>query len=278
MPPRLIAIDIDGTLLDGRGQLPEVNRDAVHAALDAGVQVALATGRSFHHAQPIALALAPTVPLIVSNGALIKRADGETLLRRELDHTLARELIVRVRERRAGAALIFDRPDATQYIYEGIDWEHPNRRAYYERNKIFMTRHSPLEDALTENPIQLAFTGGIEEMRELADYLGDLTISARVTITLTEYVARDFTLLDIIAEGCSKGTSLAAWTDMLGLDADDVMAVGDNLNDREMLEYAGRPVVMGNAVPALKSFGWQQTGTHDQGGLADAIRAVLPRR
>ena len=112
MPPRLIAIDIDGTLLDGRGQLPEVNRDAVLAALNAGVHVALATGRSFHHAQPVGVALAPTVPLIVSNGALVKNADGHTLLRRELDQSLARELIVRVRERRAGAALIFDRPDA----------------------------------------------------------------------------------------------------------------------------------------------------------------------
>ena len=276
MPPRLIAIDIDGTLLDARGQLPENNRDAVRAALDAGVHVALATGRSFHHAQPVALALAPSVPLIVSNGALVKEADGGTLLRRELDQSLARELIVRVRERRAGAALIFDRPDAAQYIYEGIDWEHPNRRAYYERNRVFMTRHAPLEDALTENPIQLAFTGGIEEMRDLADFLGDLAVSARVTITLTEYVERDFTLLDIIAEGCSKGSTLAAWAERLGLDRDEVMAVGDNLNDREMLEFAGRPVVMGNAVPELKAFGWPLTGGHDEGGLADAIRAALP--
>ena len=275
MAPRLIAIDIDGTLLDGRGRLPEGNRDAVRAALDAGVAIVLVTGRSFHHALPIATALSPSVPLIVSNGALMKRTDGETVLRRELDRTLAEELIIRVRERRAGAALIFDRPGSDQYIYEDIDWQHPNRRAYYELNRVFMTRHAPLEDALTENPIQLAFTGGIAEMRELADFLNGLAVSSRVTITLTEYVARNFTLLDIIAAGCSKGSTLTSWTEMLELTPEDVMAVGDNLNDREMLEFAGHPVLMGNAVPDLKSFGWPVTGRHDEGGLAQAIRNAL---
>lgn len=273
--PHLIAIDIDGTLLDGRGRLPDVNRNAVRAAVNAGVAVVLVTGRSFHHAQPVAAALSPSVPLIVSNGALMKRASGETVICRELDRSLARELIVRVRERRAGAALIFDRPGNDQYIYESIDWQHPNRRAYYELNRVFMTRHEPLEDALTENPIQLAFTGGVVEMRELANFLHNLKVSAHVTITLTEYIARDFTLLDIIAQGCSKGATLASWTDMLGLTPDEVMAVGDNLNDREMLEFAGHPVVMGNAVRELKSFGWPVTGTNEDGGLADAIEVAL---
>ena len=281
-PIRLIAIDIDGTLLDSRGQLPEANRAAVQDALAAGVRVVLVTGRSFHHAQPIALALGSGadgdedgVPLIVSNGALIKQADGRTLDRSVLDPTLIREIIRAVRERRPGAALIFDRPGADQYIYEGIDWQHPNRRAYYERNKIFMTELSPLEAALTESPIQLAFTGGVQEMRRLADFVHQLPVANEVTLTLTEYEERDFTLLDIIEGGCSKGSALAAWTASLRIDADEVMAVGDNLNDREMLAFAGHPVVMGNAVAELKDEGWWVTATHDEGGLARAIREVL---
>ena len=274
-PVRLIAIDIDGTLLDSRGQLPEVNRAAVQDALAAGLQVVLVTGRCFHHAQPIAAELADEVPLIVSNGALIKRASGATLDRRLLDPPLIREIIRAVRERRPGAALIFDRPGADQYIYEGIDWRHPNRRAYYERNKVFMTELSPLEDALTESPVQLAFTGGVQEMRRLADFVRQLPVAAEVTLTLTEYEDRDFTLLDIIEGGCSKGATLATWTASLGIDADTVMAVGDNLNDREMLEFAGHPVVMGNAVPELLEVGWPMTGTHDEGGLAQAIRETL---
>ena len=272
---RLIAIDIDGTLLDSRGTLPDANRDAVRDALTAGVHIALVTGRSFHHARPVGEALSEEIPLIVSNGALIKRADGQTLDRRVLDPALVSDIIGLVRERRPGAAVIFDRPGADQYVYEGIDWQHPNRHAYYELNKVFMTEQSPLEDALTESPIQLAFTGGILAMRRLAEFLRRQPVARQVTLTLTEYEDRDFTLLDIIALGCSKGSTLASWVSTLEIDRSEVMAIGDNLNDREMLAFAGHPVVMANAVAELKDLGWPMTASQDEGGLADAIREAI---
>ena len=275
MPIRLIAIDIDGTLLDARGLLPDVNRDAVREAVDAGVEVALVTGRSFHHARPVGAALSDRVPLIVSNGALMKRRDGRTLHRRVLDPTVTKDIIVTVRNHRRGAALIFDRDGPDQYLYEGIDWQHPNRRRYYELNRQFMTELSPLEDGLTESPLQLAFTGGVEEIRRLAALIRNLDVAARITVTLTEYEARDFSLLDITVGGCSKGAMLTTWLERRGIDAQDVMAVGDNLNDREMLALVGHPVVMGNAVPELKAVGWPTTAGHDDGGLAQAIRRVL---
>jgi hypothetical protein len=278
MAIRLIAIDIDGTLLDSRGDLPDANRDAVRDALDAGVDVVLVTGRSFHHARPVGEALSSRVELIVSNGALMKRSDGRTRHRRLLDSAVARELIVEVRERRSGAALIFDREGPEQYIYEGIDWQHPNRCGYYAINRRFMSELSPLEAALTEPPLQLAFNGGVAEMRRLADRIRRLPVADQISITLTEYDARDFSLLDITVNGCSKGAMLATWTESLGVNTDEVMAVGDNLNDREMLELVGHPVVMENAVPELKLLGWPTTASHDEGGLAEAIRKALANR
>ena len=275
MPIRLIAIDIDGTLLDQRGRLPDVNRDAVRDAVDAGVDVALVTGRSFHHARPIGAALSDQVPFIVSNGALMKQPDGETLHRFVLDPEVTKEIIVAVREHRRGAALIFDREGPDQYLFEGIDWQHPNRRRYYELNRQFMTELSPLEDGLTESPLQLAFTGGVEEMRHLAGLIRNLDVAEQITVTLTEYEARDFSLLDITVNRCSKGAMLTTCLEHRGVDPEEVMAVGDNLNDREMLALVGHPVVMGNAVPELKAFGWPTTAGHDEGGLALAIRKAL---
>ena len=277
MSIQLIAIDIDGTLLDSRGRIPNVNRDAVHEALDAGVAVALVTGRSFHHARPVGVALSDRVPLIVSNGALMKRPDGQTLHRRVLDQAITKEIIVKVREHRRGAALIFDRSGADQYLYEDIDWQHPNRRRYYELNRQFMTERSPLEDGLTESPLQLAFTGGVEEMRHLAAFVRNLDVAKQITATLTEYEARNFSLLDITVIGCSKGAMLTTWLERRGIDAQEVMAVGDNLNDREMLALVGHPVVMGNAVAELRALGWPTTAGHDEGGLAQAIRKALDK-
>ena len=212
-PIRLIAIDIDGTLLDSRGALPARNRHAVHRAIEQGFHVALVTGRAFHHARPIAEALAPDsgaddLALIVSNGALTKRVDGATLDGRLIPRKTAAAIVEAMRPRHRGVAVIFDRSDARQYVFERIDWSHPQRHWYYERNRAFITRVEPIDEALTEDPAQVAFTGGVEQMRALAGEIRALRPAPDVTITLTEYAERDFSLLDLIAGGWSKGAAL----------------------------------------------------------------------
>ena len=98
-------------------------------------------------------------------------------------------------------------------------------------------------------------------------------------MALTEYAHRDFSLVDVNGEGCSKGATLARWAAERGLARDEVMAVGDNFNDAEMLEFAGTAVVMGNACAELKARGWKVTASNDEGGLAEAIRqfALAPQ-
>ncbi len=271
-PIRLIAVDIDGTLLDGASRLPDANREAVHAATARGVEVVLATGRAFHHALPVAQRLGAPVTLIVNNGALVKTRDGDTLARRPVPRRLARPLIVDTRSFREGVALIFDRADDTQYVYERIDWSHPQRRWYYDRNRVYMTRVEPLERTLDDDPVQVAFTGGVADMRALEGRVRALPCARTLTVTRTEYEQRDFSLLDVTAAGCSKGTALRDWAARRGVPRAGIMAVGDNLNDLDMLELAGHPVVMGNAVDELKRCGWPMTAGHDEAGLALAIR------
>ena len=89
---------------------------------------------------------------------------------------------------------------------------------------------------------------------------------------MTFYDHRDFGMVDVIRLNCSKGSVLAEWTALRGFGREEVMAIGDNFNDREMLEFAGLPIVMANSVPELKTFGWRQTLSNDEGGVAAAIR------
>ena len=271
-PIRLIAVDIDGTLLDSASRLPDANRQALQAAAARGVDVVLATGRAFHHARPVAERLDTPVTFIVNNGALVKTPEGRTLARRPVPRALARALVAGTRPVREGAALIFDRSDDKQYVYERIDWSHPQRQWYYNRNRVYMTRVEPLETALDDDPVQVAFTGGVADMRVLAGQVRALPAARRLTVTLTEYEQRDFSLLDVTAQGCSKGTALGDWAARRGVHPAGIMAVGDNLNDLDMLELAGHPVVMGNAVAELKRCGWPLTAGHDEAGLAQAIR------
>jgi hydroxymethylpyrimidine pyrophosphatase-like HAD family hydrolase len=151
-----------------------------------------------------------------------------------------------------------------------MDWQHPSRVGYWARNTAIISEVLPLEDCLDEDPIQVMFNGTVTRMRPLVGRLQSAA-AGRYHVTVTEYEARDFTLVDVLAAGVTKGTALAAWCETRGYAPAEVLAAGDNYNDLEMLAFAGVPVVMGNAVPGLLEAGFHVTATHDEAGLARAI-------
>jgi HAD superfamily hydrolase (TIGR01484 family) len=292
---RLIGIDVDGTLLDSEGRLPDANRDAIHAAVAAGVHVALVTGRSYPFARPVANRLPSSISLIVSNGAVERGMDGSTFARRLLDRNVARRVLHAMREYRDATALVFDRDAEGQVVFETMDWEHPGRQKYWSRNHSHIAKSVPLEDALTEDPIQVMFNGAVEVMRPLAELLRrDAQLraapagQARVhlasagevleySVLMTEYVHRDFTLVDVTSPEATKGHALAWRAGQMGLSRDQVMAIGDNFNDLEMLEFAGTPVVMRNSVEGITGRGWHITGHQNEAGVAQAIERFIFR-
>lgn len=274
---RLIGIDVDGTLLDSRGHLPDANGAAIREAVAAGIHVALVTGRSYPFARPVADPLPDSVTLIVSSGAVERSMDGTVLARRLLDRRIAEGVLAATYPYRDHAALIFDRDGANQIVFETMNWEHPGRKHYWLRNQHLIGQVIPLEQALVEDPIEVMFNGAAGVMRLLTDSLR--READGFAVSLTEYVHRDFSLVDVTAPNATKGSALAWRAEQLGLGRDEVMAVGDNFNDLEMLEYAGTAVVMSNAADGLKRREWHVTGHQDEGGLAQAIRRfALERR
>jgi hypothetical protein len=209
--------------------------------------------------------------MIVNNGALVKSSDGKTQLVNLLPRGLAARVLDETSAFRELASVCFNRPRENQVIYEKIDWQDPLRRGYFERNREYLSEMSPLRDCLTEDPIQVMFTGYANQVREVESFLSRLPFAAEYSLAVTIYDKRDFGLVDVIAPGCSKGATLAEWVRRRGWSREDVMAIGDNLNDLEMLQFAGLPVVMGNGVPELKSLGWRETLSNEQGGVAAAI-------
>ena len=131
MSIRLIAIDIDGTLLDPAGGIPDENRRAIASALDRGIEVALVTGRGYSFALPVAERLGLPIVLVASNGAIVRRLDGTTVLRRLMPQDVARDVLAQTARYRHEAAVVFDRPAAGQLVSGGLDWTHPSRAGYY---------------------------------------------------------------------------------------------------------------------------------------------------
>lgn len=277
---RLLALDIDGTLLDSEGRVPEANVRAVVRAIEAGVKVTLATGRRFDFARPIFEQLPPELTLILSNGAVVKTREGVTLARHLLPREIARDVLQRVPHLRGDASVTFDRPREGQVVFEVIDWDHPRHQRFFATNRPFLSAVNPLEDCLTEDPIQVMFSGGCAEMRGVLELLQASSSSnghgePAYEATLTEYEHRDFSLVDVTRAGCSKGAALRELAAQHGLGSHEVMAIGDNLNDLAMLEFAGTPVLMANALPELKARGWATTGTNDEAGVAAAIETFV---
>lgn len=277
MSVRLIALDIDGTLLDSRWQVSEANRNAIAEARRRGIEVALVTGRRYDFAMPVARQLDIPLTMIVNNGALVRSNDGRTRLRHLLARRVAKQVLQLTKSWRDGAAVIFDRPVENQLMLERLDPDDSLRYAYYSRNKEFIGFANPLETCLTEDPIQVMLSGKVAPMRDAERALRGAPFADEYALAVTMYERRDFAMIDVLNPICSKGASLAEWATLSGYAREEVMAIGDNHNDLEMLTFAGIPVVMGNGVPELKVFGWHETRSNDENGVAHAIEQFALR-
>ena len=275
MSIRLIAIDIDGTLLDSKFKVPEANRRAIAKAVSLGIEVALVTGRRFDFARPIAEEVGSPLTMIVNNGALVKSSDGVTRLRHLLPARTALEVLRATQSYRAGTGVVFDRPRSDQVIYEHVDWKDPKRGGYYERNREYIAEVAPLEACLTEDPIVVMYLGTVKMMREAEALLRGLLAARRRPWAI---LAGDHRVSGTGFRHAGCGASIGferrdPWRmgGTPGFQRDETMAIGDNHNDREMLEFAGVPVVMANCVDELKTTGWRATLSNDEAGVAAAI-------
>jgi Cof subfamily protein (haloacid dehalogenase superfamily) len=279
LPIRLLALDIDGTLTDPNFQVPARNIAALRAAHETGIEIMLATGRRHDYALPIAQELGFPLWLISSNGALIRSSAGETFFTDRLPARTAAELIEYMDAFRGHAVLTFDRatnvPGNDSLVLESADELNKTVSRWLEINRPYIKFVSPLEDALTEDPLQAMYCGRLAVMQALQQRLSQAVFLDKITVLKTQYDHRDLCILDILNRECSKGHALRRWAEERGIPREQVMAIGDNHNDLEMLEFAGVAVVMGNASHELKQSGWMVTGSNEESGVAQAVEEIL---
>jgi Cof subfamily protein (haloacid dehalogenase superfamily) len=274
-PIRLIAIDIDGTLLNSHSEISPANLDALRRAYEAGIETVLVTGRRHDFALPIALTLGFDVWIISSNGAVTRSTRGERFHRDLLPQATAMKLCRAMPEFHNHMVITFDRDGLGAIVCEQRERLYGVIQRWMEKNAPVIEYVKPIERALIEDPIQVMFCGQVELMKTAEQKLFDCGFADEITVLRTQYDHRDLTIVDILNTGCSKGHALERWAQHRGLVRDEVMAIGDNYNDIEMLTFAGHPVIMGNASDELKQNGWTITLHNDESGVAAAIEQVL---
>ncbi len=272
---RLIAIDIDGTLVDSNVQISQANFKALRRAHEAGIEIVLGTGRRHKFAMPIAESLGFDLWLISSNGAVTRSTGGELFHQGLLPRATAIKLCRHMEPYRNNMVLTFDREGTGAIVCEDRERLYGVIQRWMEKNAPYIEYVSPIAQALTEDPIQAMFCGPVELMRQAQQRLQTCDFSADFTLLRTQYDFRNLCIVDILNAGCSKGHALERWANYRGIDRSEVMAIGDNYNDIEMLTFSGHPVIMGNASDELKQNGWVVTLHNDESGVAAAIERVL---
>jgi Cof subfamily protein (haloacid dehalogenase superfamily) len=270
---RLLAIDIDGTLLNPQFQISEHDLAALRQARAQGIEVILVTGRRHAFALPIAQQLGFDLWLISSNGAITRSLGGETFHRDLLPQQTCRSLCGLMQEFRGQTVLTFDREGKGTIIVEHLADLEASIQRWLEKNLEYIDFVVPIEDALTTDPVQAMFCGPVALMRQALQVLEGCRLP--ITVTRTVYPGRDLSIVDVLNAGCSKGHALERWTQYRSLTRGQVMAVGDNYNDIEMLAFAGHPFIMGNASEELRGRGWTLTRSNSESGVAAAIQHVL---
>ena len=279
MAIRLLAVDLDGTLLDSRWQLSDVNARALRKAHALGVHIAFVTGRRYTFTRPHTAAFDFRHYLITSAGASTRTGTGERLFRHPLRSAAAQEFLTFARAIASSTFLVSDVDGAGEILCHQPRLSNPHVARYLEANRAFITEVENLGDGVGENLLQIALLGGIDEMKQAVGLIESFPQRSEFNLLRTEYPARDFALLDVLDAGINKGLALAELAQYLDVDRSEIMAIGDNHNDLDMLTFAGLPVIMANAQDDLRTYGWPMTGSNDDHGVAQAIdRFILSGR
>jgi hydroxymethylpyrimidine pyrophosphatase-like HAD family hydrolase len=175
----------------------------------------------------------------------------------------------------------FDRLGRGELVLENLEITQGRISLWVEANRNAIEVVQPLEDALPdgEDPIQGMVTGTLGKMREAEQALKASEWGGSCECVRTEYPARDLSILDLLPPGVSKGTALERLAGRLGVGRKETMAIGDNWNDVDMLEWAGQGVMMGNAARELRTMakmrGWKQAPPNDREGVAVVLEAAV---
>ena len=238
---RMIVTDLDGTLLAGKSKLPEGNIIALKRAMEAGVQVVIASGRMIEATLPIARAIGVNAPLSLFNGAMAYDMNRDEILSGTVIPRETAVAVLKALEARGVYVQAF--PGRGYYMEEKNHWTE-----YYEAKigVLGTAVGEKLSTWLKTDVYKLLCLGNAPELNEL---IGELSpLFPQVT-----FVKSGETHLEVVARGVDKASGMADISRLTGVKPEEMIAFGDEMNDLPMLQYVGLGYAMENAVPGVKA-------------------------
>jgi Cof subfamily protein (haloacid dehalogenase superfamily) len=277
-PIRLLALDIDGTLVNSRDELTPRTRAALLRAVEHGIRLVLATGRRYKRTLPLVEPLGIDAPLVTASGALIKHpANHRTLFRASFERQLLRDLLTVVDGAGYHAVLYADTfHEGFDFYCRSVEVESRELRDFYQLNPDC---HRLWPTLMTDPPEGIfgGFAiGQREAMLELAAEL-DRRLPGQLYVHVLRSPRYVGHMCEIAPAGVSKWSGILQLASQWGIAAEEICAVGDDVNDIPMIEAAGLGIAMGNALNEVKAVADRIAPSHDEDGLVEVVEWLLER-
>ncbi len=269
---KLVAIDLDGTLLDMNKEISDRNKQAIKRAMEKGVKVVICSGRVYTGARLYAREIGSTDPIIACNGAIITEGlDGDIVYSVYMET----EVAVKVNSICQKHGIYYHVYAGDTLLTEKLGF---TSKKYYERNKFL-----PPEDR-----VDIEVVKNMEaKLRELAGKVLKFVIVSdqpqllkkvryeMEQLTEVDVMSSNYDNFEVMKKGVSKGAALERLSDLLDIPAHMMVAIGDNENDISMFDYAGLSIAMGNGEPEAKAAAKYVTEANDEDGVAKAIEKFI---
>jgi Cof subfamily protein (haloacid dehalogenase superfamily) len=273
---RMVAIDLDGTLLRQDGTMGQRTSRALHDAIKHGIQVVICTGRRFRTTLPILTELQLAVPVIVHGGLLIKDAGTyETLYHTYLAKDFCLEAIKFLKAHGVAPIVYVD------LFSQGIDIYLDNARdghafhlQYLERNRANCHFVGDVTQVFCPQTIHIGALADRPSLEKLNVSL-EREFGSAARHHIMNNTNAEGAFLEIMSPGNSKWRALSRLIERQGLTPEHVIAIGDEVNDLEMIRHAGLGVAMGNAIPAVKAVANYVTHSNEEDGVAHIVERFL---
>jgi 5-amino-6-(5-phospho-D-ribitylamino)uracil phosphatase len=273
---QLLALDIDGTLVNSRDELTPPVRAALRRATEGGIRLVLATGRRYSRTLPLVVPLGIDAPVVTASGALIKRpSDHVTLFRAHFPRDVLLKLLQVIDEAGYHAVLY------TDSFHEGFDFHcptldvsSPELADFYRLNQ----RCERLRPELMRDPPEGVFGGFAmgtrTQMLELQARL-EIALPGALYVHVLRSPRYRGHMCEIAPAGVSKWAGVRHVAQAWNVPDDAICAVGDDVNDIPMLQAAGLGIAMGNAVDEAKAVARRIAPAHDDDGLVQVVDWLL---
>jgi len=278
MPLRLVALDLDGTLLDPFGELSGGVCEAVGALQRAGLQVVLCTGRRFRTALPMAHRLGLDGPIVVNNGVLVKDIEsGKTLQHQFLPLDIFAQALELMRELGPPLVYIDAYHEGTDMITERVESAHPFQQEYLADNTEFS---QIVEDLSAARPSEIIMMSAMADEDSLAAVERRAREALGPRVHTHRLINKSYRghILEFLSPSSGKWSALKGLAASEGIGADEIAAIGDDRNDVEMLREAALGIAMGNAVEDARDAAGHVVRSNAEGGVVEAIERVLLAR